>query len=171
MSNQPKLTIELIPRSAWDNNLRSYLTGSQWDKVRKKCYAEANHKCEICGGQDPGRLAKGHSPVDCHERWAFEDGQVKLYGLIALCPRCHEVKHIGLAEQRGNLSRAVSHFMKVNGMSRVDSMAYIKEAAKIWKLRSQQEWTLNIDYLEEYMGEKLKGKKPAQMEYDPGEAF
>lgn len=156
-----KLTIELIPRTAWDNNLRSYLTGPQWDKVRRKCYAEANHRCEICGGQDPGRLAKGHSPVDCHEKWDFINGEVKLYGLIALCPSCHEVKHIGRAEATGNFERALRHFMKVNGVSRDEAITYIQEAAKIWRVRSQQEWDLNIDYLIEYMGEDFKaGKRP-----------
>lgn len=165
-----KLTIELIPTTAWDNNLRSYLTGRQWDKVRKKCYAEADHKCEICGGQDPYRLAKGHSPVDCHERWSFENGEVKLYGLIALCPNCHEVKHIGLAEARGNFNRALQHFMRVNGLNQTDAMHHIKDAAHLWKKRNEGHWDLNVDYLEEYMGEKLKGK-PTKKTDEAGEAF
>lgn len=158
-----KLTIELIPKSSWDNNLRSYLTGPQWDKVRRKCYEEAGHKCEICGGQDAARLARGHSPVDCHERWEFKEGEVKLVGLIALCPSCHEVKHIGLADSRGRGMIALKHFMKVNGMSEGDSRKYIQGAFTLWQERSKESWTLNVDYLEQYMGEsfvkKVKTKK------------
>jgi hypothetical protein len=161
----------LVPKGAWDNNLRSYLTGAQWDKVRRKCYAEADNKCEICGGQDPVRLAKGHSPVDCHEKWEFNDGIVKLVGLISLCPDCHRVKHIGLAGARGQFHLALDHFMKVNKLNKVDAMHHIKDASRLWAKRNEKEWDLDIDYLEVYMGEKLKGKKPKKMVDDAGEAF
>lgn len=144
-----KLTIELIPESSWDNNLRSYLTSTQWDKVRRKCYREAEYKCEICGGVGPKH------PVECHERWAFEKGEVKLEGLIALCPACHEVKHIGRADNNGRGKQALAHFMKVNGTPHDESMQYIMQAFRVWRERSKQKWKLNVDYLEEYMGESF----------------
>lgn len=144
-----KLTIELIPRSSWDVNLRSYLTKSQWDKVRRKCYQDAGYRCEICNG-----VGKKH-PVECHERWEFENGQVKLLGLIALCPSCHEVKHIGRADAVGRGPQALSHLMKVNGLTKSEAMGYVRHAFRIWQDRSKRQWELNIDYLEEYMGEKF----------------
>lgn len=147
-----KLTVELIPKSSWDNNLRSYLTSTQWDKVRRKCYQEAGYKCEICEGVGPKH------PVECHEKWDFVNGQVKLFGLIALCPACHEVKHIGRAVATGNEKRALAHFMKVNQMSKADSVAYINEAFDIWRNRSRYPWKLEISYLEEYMGESFVEK-------------
>lgn len=161
-----KLTIELIPKSAWDNNLRSYLTQTGWDKVRRKCYAEANHVCEICGGFDKARKANGHSPVDCHERWDFVDGEVKLIGVISLCPTCHMVKHIGKAERDGKFKIALRHFMKVNKISENDAMTYIRGAAALWRERSKYEWSLNIDYLTEYMGPDFKFKRPQELEDD-----
>lgn len=152
-----KLTIELIPSTAWDNNLRSYLTKTGWDLVRRKCYAEADYHCEICGNQ--GGNGKKH-PCEAHEKWQFTQGEVKLTGVISLCPPCHEVKHIGRAEATGNFERALRHFMKVNGVDRNTAMEYIRESARIWRERSKQEWSLNIDYLKEYMGEDFKYKRP-----------
>lgn len=142
-----KLTIELVPKTAWFNNLRSYLSKSEWDKVRKKCYAEAGYKCEICGG-------KGHKhPVECHEVWDFEDGKITLKGLIALCPSCHEVKHIGLASLRGRGHIALKHFMKVNNIPQHVAEKYVEEAFALYRERSKrQEWELDVSYLNDYLG-------------------
>lgn len=153
MVKELKLTIELIPQSAWNNNLRSYLTASQWNKVRKKCYSVANYRCEICDGVGPKH------PVECHERWEFEEGKVKLVGLIALCPACHEVKHIGRAQVVGRGNAALNHFMKINKATKQQAMAYISDCFMLWRKRSKQQWELDVTYLEEYMGESLKSRR------------
>ena len=44
-----KLTIELVPKTSWYSNVRSNVSRSQWDKLRKKCYLNADYKCEVCG--------------------------------------------------------------------------------------------------------------------------
>lgn len=140
------LTIELVPKTAWFTNLRSHLTSKEWDVVRKKCYKEANYQCEICGG-------KGNKhPVECHEKWDFEDGKITLKGLIALCPSCHEVKHIGLAGIRGRGEIALKHFMKVNNIDRKTASHYIQEAFELYHKRSEREkWELDVSYLSEYL--------------------
>jgi len=141
-----KLEIELVPKTAWFNNLRSFLTKEQWDVVRKKCYKSANHRCEICGGQGK------KWPVECHEIWEYTDNnEVKLKGLIALCPDCHEVKHIGLAQLKGNFEKACNHFSKVNSCSVAQTQIYVKNAFKIWNERNKTNWKLNVDYLKEYL--------------------
>lgn len=165
-----RLTIELVPLTAWDNNLRSYLTDTGWKHVRQKSYKEANYHCEVCGGQ--GGNGRKH-PVECHEVWDFTEGEVKLKGLISLCPPCHEVKHIGRAEATGNYGRALKHFMKVNGVDKQEAEDYIRQAAAVWRQRSKRSWTLNIDYLYEYMGQDFKFKRPVKEEPadDFGDAF
>lgn len=157
------LTIELIPSTAWDNNLRSYLTQKGWDLVRRKCYQEANYQCELCGGQ--GGNGRKH-PVEAHEKWDFVEGEVVLRGVMSLCPPCHEVKHIGRAEATGNFPRALKHLQKVNGMSKEEAMDYVRDVAKVWRERSKQNWTLNIDYLYEYMGPDFNFKRPVKEEDD-----
>lgn len=140
-----KLEIELIPSSAWCNNLRNILPNSSWDKIRKECYQQANYKCEICGG-------KGNKwPVECHERWEFVDGTINLLGFIALCPSCHEVKHIGLATKRGRFEIAKKHFMKVNKLTSHEADKHITNAFKLFEKRSNEEWIMNLELIEPYL--------------------
>lgn len=152
-----KHKICLIPQSSWGNNLRSHLTQTQWDKIRRKCYADNDHKCQICGGQ--GGNGKKH-PVECHEDWVFEGDEVKLVGLMSLCPPCHEFHHPGLAERNGTAERALRQFMRVNGIIREQAIAYMRSEFALWHERSKKDWRLNIDYLSEYMGPDFKYKKP-----------
>jgi 5-methylcytosine-specific restriction endonuclease McrA len=140
-----KLTIELVPSTSWFSNLRSLLSPEEWDKIRKGCYKHAGYKCEICNGVGPTH------PVECHETWEYDEkGSIqKLIGLIALCPSCHEVKHIGLAGIKGRHGEAIAHFCKVNECSESEAEKYVKEAFATWSERSEQEWDLNIELLEE----------------------
>lgn len=140
-----KLEIELVPKTAWFNNLRSFLTKEEWDVIRKKCYKEANYHCEICGGQGQ------KWPVECHEIWEYKDKKVKLKGLIALCPDCHEVKHIGLAQLKGRFEQACLHFEKVNNCQRKDAISYINNCFDLWSKRNKIQWELDVTYLKQYL--------------------
>ena len=139
------LTIELVPKGQWGANLRSELPKAEWDRLRKATYAAAGHRCEVCGG-------KGRKwPVECHERWHYdEDTKVQsLVGLIALCPACHEVKHIGRAGAVGRAEQAIAHLMKVNNWKPDEAIKYVDEAFQTWARRSQEDWTLDIAWLEQ----------------------
>ena len=140
-----KLTIELVPSSTWGFNLRSMLSKSEWDKVRKSVYEKASNKCEICGGVGP------KWPVECHEIWQYEEQTKtqKLSGLIALCPKCHEVKHMGRTMSIGKGKQAKKHLAKVNGWSLQDADYYIEVMFEVWHRRSSENWTLDISWLKE----------------------
>ena len=142
--NKFKLTVELVPKTCHYTNVRSEVSKKEWDRLRKHCYALANHKCEVCGGK--GR----RHPVECHEVWSYRDGTQKLERMIALCPSCHEVKHLGLAQLRGNLPRATKHFCKVNGCDEETAYKYFTEVFDEWAERSCQTWRLDISYLDNY---------------------
>ena len=101
------LEIELVPQSSHFKNLRSDLKPNEWDLLRKDSYKKAGHRCEICGGKGP------KWPVECHDIWDYTNGVQTLKGLIALCPACHEVKHMGLAQLKGRLGIAKKHLMKI----------------------------------------------------------
>ena len=139
------LTIELVPSTCWYSNVRSELTRAQWDRLRKASYQKAGYVCEICGGRGPKH------PVECHEIWEFNDDDrtQTLTGLISLCPRCHEVKHIGLAGKRGRSREARSQLAKVNNWSTEQAQVYINESFEVWSMRSQHEWTLDISWVED----------------------
>lgn len=141
-----KLQIELVPSSCFYSNVRSLIKISQWDKIRKVVYERANFKCEICGD-----IGNKH-PVECHEVWEYDDELLvqNLSFFQALCPFCHEVKHIGFASVLGNQKRAFDRFMSFNKLKMLPAKkmegVIFREHAK----RSSQNWKMNIDHLSEW---------------------
>lgn len=140
-----KLSIELVPKTSWCTNLRSEMSGAQWDRIRRATYKRADYECEICGGTG------SNHPVECHETWEYNDEthEQTLTGLVALCPSCHEVKHIGYASTQGNGERAIKHLADVNDWSRQKAVEHAKEAFETWEERSQHQWTVDISLIEE----------------------
>ena len=115
--------------------------------IRKQAYKIAHRKCEICCGR--GR----QHPVEAHEVWLYNDALYTqtLVRVMALCPACHEVKHIGLAETNGRFDEARAHLIKVNQWAYpAIADAYIEHAFEQWDQRSNHLWTLNIDYLKQF---------------------
>lgn len=138
-----KLTIELVPKTSWFTNLRSVLSTEQWDIVRKKTYKNANYKCEICGG-------KGNKhPVECHEEWEYDEINhiQKLKNLIALCPKCHQVKHMGFQLISGNYDNAFQHFLKINNLNKKEGQKLVDFAFSEYNRKSKMDWTLDIKKL------------------------
>lgn len=156
-----KLTIELVPKTAWYTNVRSNVPKEDWDIIRKKCYNLANNVCEICG--DTSKNQGKPYDLECHETWEYDDKNhiQKLTGLIGLCNHCHTVKHPGLAGMQGRGSIVIDQLIKVNKMSETEADDYINKAFEIWQERSNHKWTLDITYLDEYLKtekERLENK-------------
>jgi len=148
LKKDAKLTIDLVPATSWFSNVRSEVSKKDWDIIRKEEYAKAGYRCQICAG-----VGKRH-PVECHEIWDyFYPSETictqKLCGFIALCPACHEVKHIGFARIRGREEEATAHLAKVNGWSLNDARRYVKDAFKMWRKRSMSEWDLDLSLLDD----------------------
>jgi hypothetical protein len=70
--------------------------------------------------------------------------------MTALCPACHEVKHIGLAGIRGRADLAREHLAQVNGWSSEVAERYIQKAFATWRSRSSRSWSLDISSLAAY---------------------
>jgi hypothetical protein len=149
-----KLTIELVPETSWFTNLRSMFSRADWDVLRRYIYKTAGYKCEICNG-----VGNKH-PVECHEVWNYDDKKHKqtLIDLIALCPRCHEVKHIGLARVRGRNEYAERHLASINKWNSVQTQEYIDKAFSKWELRSQYDWKVDISFTNSLL-KKLKERR------------
>lgn len=144
--NTMRLCVELVPKTCWYSNVRSLLSKSQWDTIKKMVFAEAGYVCEICGGKGPKH------PVECHEIWGYDDLLFiqKLNGMIALCPKCHRVKHFGLACIQGREAQVTSHLKIVNGISTKEAENHIKQSFKEFDRRSKHQWALDVSYLEKY---------------------
>jgi hypothetical protein len=137
-----KLTIELVPSTAWYSNMRKVLSQAQWDTVRKQCYADYHHQCGVCGA---------HSRLNCHEIWEYDDTNhiQRLTGYIALCDLCHHCKHLGLAgilarEGKLDMQTVIDHYCQVNGCTQVDFEKDSAAAFAQWRERSRCQWTTDL---------------------------
>lgn len=137
-----KLTIELVPSTLWYDNLRKHISEGEWDKIRKRTYAEYGYRCGICEAE--GRL-------NCHEKWIYNDKKKiqKLVGFIPLCDMCHHVKHIGLAgklasEGKLDYEKVIERFMKVNNCGKKIFEKHRERAFDEWGKRSQHKWHVDL---------------------------
>lgn len=139
-----RLSIELVPSTCWYSNVRSNVTDETWTRLQRITFEHASHACEICGGRGTKH------PVEAHETWAYDDHRMiqRLTGLIGLCPRCHEVKHIGLAIARGRSEPAMTWLAAVNQISANHALAYVQRALQIHEIRSRFQWQLDVSILE-----------------------
>ncbi len=137
------LTVELVPSSCWFSNLRSELSKEEWDRLRRPVFKRAGRHCEVCEGRG------AQHPVECHEVWEYDDDAhvQHLVGLVALCPACHEAKHMGYASRVGRAGEARAHLARVNGWSMDDVELYLEMQFEQWSRRSQHEWSLDLSWL------------------------
>mmetsp|Transcript_14704 Transcript_14704/g.24285 ORF Transcript_14704/g.24285 Transcript_14704/m.24285 type:complete len:285 (+) Transcript_14704:288-1142(+) len=134
------LFVDLIPKSCWFTNVRYCVHPRDWDRLRRHVYNRANNKCECCGA---GGI------LEAHERWLYQDKQriQKLIRLVALCSRCHEATHMGLAGIRGRGIQAIRHLQQVTKMSAKQADAHIEKAFGTWRERSAKNWKLDLSLL------------------------
>lgn len=147
VKSNPKLTIELVPKTCHFSNVRTCLSTSDWDKIRKISYTNANNKCEICG--DTGKNQGYNHNVECHEIWRYDEETLtqKLVGLISLCPKCHMVKHIGRSIAIGKVDVCYRQLAKVNKWTQSQIQKHIVESFDKHKLLSKHQWILDISML------------------------
>ncbi len=138
-----KLRIELVPSPCWQINLRSKMSRTNWDHLRKLVYAKYNYRCGVC--------QTGNTRLYCHEIWHYDDEHhiQQLAGFIALCEMCNHCKHIGLAgvlasEGKLNFEQVVAHFMRVNECSHEDFKAHEHAAFERWHERNKYAWTTDL---------------------------
>lgn len=155
-SKKPLLVVELVPKSCWGQNLRMLLLAYRpefkstitWDVLRRQVYAQAGNKCEICSGRGP------KWPVECHEVWDYKERNdvcvQRLVRMIALCPSCHQVKHLGFAAKNGLQNEALAHLAAVNGWSATQVSEHVIEMNELFVARSKKKWRLDLGGLLDY---------------------
>jgi hypothetical protein len=153
-ANGPRLTIELIPETCWFSNIRNHVSHEGWKFISKQVFAGAHYRCQICGGQGD------QWPVECHEIFEFDDRThtQKLVGLVALCPACHNAKHFGLAQMKGQEQAALDQLEKVNRWTQDEFDLYIDEVFSDWRRRSEHKWNIDLSFLKENFGIEVKGE-------------
>jgi hypothetical protein len=150
MTQEARLTVELVPSTCRLSSLAHDLPREQWDVVRKWAYRQSGYRCAVCGAAGMLRA---------HERWEYDEATPtpvqRLLGVHALCLSCHEVKHMDRTELRGGqaaVDGARRHLAEVNGWSEAEVDAHITEAWREWRRRSQLSWEPDVSWLAEALG-------------------
>jgi hypothetical protein len=142
---------DVLPENVWGSNLRGILRRADWDRLRIPVCEAAGMRCEVCGqpGYDP-QTGRPRRP-DCHELWHFEvtssTAIQRLSRLIALCPDCHRVQHIGLANLRGELQLVKMQLKAVNSWSDEEIRISLENATDRFAWRSAFDWDLDLSLL------------------------
>ena len=145
-----KLTINMLPKGAWNNDFSKTLSKKDWDKLRQFALKRANGKCEICGFET--------NDLDVHEEWKFntEKKTQTLKVIVAICSRCHGVKHFKNSVRLGYGEEAQEHFIKVNNCSEMEFASHLNKALLEYNERnSVYRWKIIAD-LEKFGGSGIK---------------
>ena len=147
--NELKLTVDLIPRTAFNLSLYNYFKEhgqlDKWNKIKQELFKSEGRQCWICSDKN--------TRFEAHEYWEYDEASYiqKLISIHHLCSMCHKVKHIsywGTTDERlEQLSRIglsrddlVGHFCKVNNCSIEEFYKHLKESSSIHARRSKIQW-------------------------------
>lgn len=134
------LSLELLPESCRGQNLRNLLSKQDWRKLRTLTLSRANRQCQACGHSSDS--------LHCHEQWAFDDKNgenvQRLNQLVALCDKCHAVKHLDFSHDKGQGERAIGHFMSLSGYTYEEAKGYFEQHVELRNLRGETNWKLDI---------------------------
>lgn len=141
----PALLPDMLPSTAWADNLRTRLTEAEWDRLRRFCYQAAGNTCVACG-------SRGEPHVEAHESWIFEEttGVQRLKGLLCLCPTCHKAKHLGFAHRLGMLDAVYSRLCWLNDWGPGQLRSELEKVQARQEKLSQRTWTLDLSFLRKY---------------------
>lgn len=140
--NELKLTIDLLPKGAWRNDLSIILPKKDWNILREFALKRANGKCEICGYES--------NDLDVHEEWEFdiEEKTQILKDIIAICSRCHGVKHFRNSKRLGFEEEAKKHFIKVNDCNELEFATHLTQAEILFNERNEiYFWKMKLNLL------------------------
>lgn len=163
------LTVELVPATSWYRNVRANVSERSWAALQRLTFTTSGYRCEICTGVGP------RHPVECHEIWRFDDRLrlQQLVRLIALCPSCHCVKHLGhtlAAGKRDAVETAFAWFCHVNRTPPHAAIAHLQSVFAEHEERSRVTYQLDVRLLRRY-GIDLDahgvevGHRPTGLEY------
>ena len=148
-----KLTVDFVPETAWLSNICNYIKKRDWDSLKETIYTRAYRVCEICNCKIQKNAFK------CHQHWSYNDHDKvqTLIQLLALCPSCYELKHIGFTNTSNRYKRALSHLAKINQWAISEAENYINHQLNTWLVRNQYKWSLDISLLVKF-GLKYENK-------------
>jgi len=141
---------QLVPSSAFSQNLRAVLSASEWKKFREAVFKKHGMVCSFCGSKPKS--------LDCHEIWQYqtpiargEMGRQVLIKVLPLCKSCHQVCHIGFWSLKGNTDHIVAHMCKVRKITKEEAKKEVASAFSLHSKLSEFEYILDIAAASSYI--------------------
>ncbi len=140
------LFVDMVPSSCWFTNVRSDVSGQDWERLRRMITRRAGQRCEICDRPEDRDTRRR---LEAHERWVYDDatGVQALRRLICVCSDCHLATHLGYANVTGRADHALAHLRTVTGMTDSEAGRHVETAGELWTARSGRTWTLDLSIL------------------------
>lgn len=153
-----------VPETCWWTSVQANVPDEIWENIARRVYKDWDYHCSICGGREP------EHPVEAHEEWYYyvQDGYFvqRLQRIIALCPSCHLVKHIGFARTQDRYNETIQHMAAVNKVSTEIAAEATYQAFKLWEQRNKVPWMLNVMHLELEYGINKEGEIVNEYRYN-----
>jgi hypothetical protein len=133
----PRLSPELVPQPLWGVSASRLLKSAWTRRIRPQVVAESDGRCTRCGGETKLMFA--------HEEWDYDDANAvaTVVRLTLICQDCNSVTHFGrLPEQYRE--QALEHLATVNGITREEAEALLRDAGRVWMRRSTHEWRVEV---------------------------
>lgn len=146
LQNGPRLSIDLVPATAWGENLRTlFATPTVFKRVKAWTHERAGQRCEACGRIKGGERGQTKT-LECHEQWSYDDGAgvQRLESTVSLCRMCHMCCHFGLSQLQGREPQVRAWLRRVNAWSERQLQDHIAESFETWNRRSAMEWRTDV---------------------------
>jgi DNA helicase-2/ATP-dependent DNA helicase PcrA len=129
-----RLSFEFVPQNLWCKNLRSELSQTDWDTIKKNVREKG--ECAFCHTKT--------DQLDAHERWIYDDVHhiQKLLEIVPVCKSCHAAIHFGFTNTRGQeaAEKAMQWFMDINHLTELEAFTEYENACDLWTERSEYQW-------------------------------
>jgi len=142
-----RLFIDLRPINP-ASSIKNVVHFKDWERLKKFIFERNNYKCECCLNKTEPEDIEAH---EYYEYSTDKDGKnptLTLKRIIAICKRCHEATHYGLAKIKQREHIAKAQLKNINKIDEKQANKHIKEAFELWKERDRlEDCTLNLELL------------------------
>jgi frataxin-like iron-binding protein CyaY len=143
-----RLFIDLRPINP-ASSIKNVVHFKDWERLKKFIFERNNYKCECCLNKTEPE------DIEAHEYYEYstqatesKNPTLTLKRIIAICKRCHEATHYGLAKIKQREHIAKAQLKNINKIDEKQANKHIKEAFELWKERDRlEDCTLNLELL------------------------
>jgi frataxin-like iron-binding protein CyaY len=142
-----RLFIDLRPINP-ASSIKNVVHFKDWERLKKFIFERNNFKCECCLSKTEPEDIEAHEYYEYSAIGDAKNPTLTLKRIIAICKRCHEATHYGLAKIKQREHIAKAQLENINKIDEKQANKHIKEAFELWKERDRlEDCALNLELL------------------------